>query len=398
MIRSLIITALILIAAALLGLREKQQLSREKVANEKLLKVVGSNPNDDPRSPVNIERRRAERAMKEKVQVLNRDFFALYRVPPETPAAAFAEDRLRIEAELKSRLSTLRPEEIKLFMDEFNNSPDLNLQLRQALNNFVQKVFIQNHPVEMARMMSESPKQFGIGVEGIDDPFQYLVYYYCGEKPDLPTVFQCLSEAPPEFQSKYIGFSTRFGTETPASRAELLEEMRYFATTPEQRELVNGQLSDLVFARSDAKGSFVELSDFLASANLSREELVAATKNMHNHVRVVDTSLWLDWLSKNGIPDKVSKERAFELASRWTEKDYQAVGNWLNSSPESPERTAVAGAYAAKTYPYDPENAMKWIQTLPQGPDRAKALETIYQGMAKDSDAAEAFASEYGLR
>ncbi len=79
------------------------------------------------------------------------------------------------------------------------------------------------------------------------------------------------------------------------------------------------------------------------------------------------------------------------LATRFTESYYQAVGQWLNSSPDSPEKAAVASAYAGKTYPYDPQNAMKWIQTLPPG------LETIYQAMPKDSDAANAFASENGL-
>jgi hypothetical protein len=398
MIRSLIITALILIAAALLGLREKQQLSREKEANDKLLKVVGANPNDDPQSPVNIERRKAERAMKKKVQVLNRDFFALYRVPPESPAAAFAEERLRIEADLKSRLGALTPEEIKLFMEECNNNPDLNAQTRQSLDVFVQKVFIVKYPIEMSRMMTQSPKQFGIGDGKSYDSFSHLIYYYSGEQPDLKIVFQCLSEAPPEFQSRYIGGAIRFGTESPSQRAELLEEMRYFAVTPEQQELVNSKLSELAFGRPDAKGSFIELSDWIASANLSGEELVAATKNIQNNVRVGDTGQWLDWLAKNDIPDEISKERAFDLATRWTEKDSQAAGTWLNSAPESPEKSAVASAYAAKAYPYDPENAMKWIQTLSQGPDRTKALETIYQGMPKDSAEAKAFASENGLR
>lgn len=97
------------------------------------------------------------------------------------------------------------------------------------------------------------------------------------------------------------------------------------------------------------------------------------------------------------MPDEVSKERAFELATRWTEKDYLAVGQWLNQSPNSPEKSAVASAYAAKAYPYDPENAIKWIETIPQGSERTKALETIYQNMPKDSDEAQAFASQYGL-
>ena len=104
---------------------------------------------------------------------------------------------------------------------------------------------------------------------------------------------------------------------------------------------------------------------------------------MEKKVRIGVTGQWLDWLAKTEIPDEVSKERAFELATRWTEKDYLAVGKWLNSSADSPEKSAVASAYAAKTYPYDPENAMKWIEILPQGPDRSKALQTIYQGMLK---------------
>jgi hypothetical protein len=47
---------------------------------------------------------------------------------------------------------------------------------------------------------------------------------------------------------------------------------------------------------------------------------------------------------------------------------------------------------------------MTWIQTLPQGPDRSKALQTIYQGMQKgekygdDREAVEAFAREHGLK
>jgi hypothetical protein len=231
----------------------------------------------------------------------------------------------------------------------------------------------------------------------IYDPFKFLVYHYCWMKKDLPLVFECLAQASPEFQSKYIGGTLEHYADTPLRRAELFEEMRAFASTPEQMELVQGKMSDLLFDRPDAKVTFVEANELLQSANLSSEELVAATKDMEKKVRVGETGQWLDWLAKTEIPDEVSKERAFELATRWTEKDYLAVVQWLNSSPNSPEKSAVASAYATKTYPYDPVNAMKWVQTLPQGPDRNKALETIYQGMPKESDAAKAFTSEYGL-
>jgi hypothetical protein len=180
--------------------------------------------------------------------------------------------------------------------------------------------------------------------------------------------------------------------------------MRSFASTPEQDELVKGQLSELVFGSNGTNTAFIQVSDWLESANLSVDELAAATKDMEKKVRVGETGQWLDWLATSEVPDEVSKERAFELATAWTENDYLAVGKWLISAPDSPEKSAVASAYAAKTYPYDPEGAMEWIDTLPQGPDRTKALKAIYQGMKNsksyeyDREVVEAFASEHGLK
>lgn len=402
MMRSLIICAVICIVAALLGWREKQLLSREKEANDKLLKEAATIPSDDAKPPKFLERRKTDFAMDEKVKALTRDYFALLRDYGDNPSAEFAEEYAKLQADLKSRMEELDPAGIKQFMDECHNNPDMNLRIQRDLNNYVQKVFIWKYPIEMARMMSQSPELFGISdkpmPEGVVyDPFEYLIYYYSAEKYDLKTVFQCLAESPLEFQSKYLGQATKYYADSPARRAELLEEMRYFATTPEQQEIVSGQLSELVFGRLDAKGSFIELSDWIVSANLSSEELVSATKDMHLKVRVGETGQWLDWLAKVEMPEELSKERAFRLAAEWTEKDYLAAGQWLSSAPDSPEKSAAVSAYAAKAYPYDPEGAMQWIQTLPQGPDRTKALKTIYQGMPQESDAAQAFAIDNGL-
>ena len=44
-----------------------------------------------------------------------------------------------------------------------------------------------------------------------------------------------------------------------------------------------------------------------------------------------------------------------------------------------------------------PENAMQWLQTLPQDPDRTKALQTIHKNMPEGSPEAQTFASQYGL-
>jgi hypothetical protein len=399
--RSLIIFSVICIVAALLGWREKEQLSRKKEANARLVREAASLSIDDTSLSKAASLRMAQGkdnlAMKKKVKALASDYFALLR----NEGGASADELAILRENIKSRLEELDPLAIREFMGEFNNIPDVKSGMKSDVNEYVMNVFIKKYPVEMAGMMSKTPELFSISNQSmpervIYDPFKFLMYYCCQQK-DLPLAFQCLAEASPEFQSKYIGETLQYYGDTPLGRAELIEEMRAFASTPEQRELVQGKMSDLLFDRPDAKVTFVEANELLQSANLSSEELVAATKGMEQKVRVGETGQWLDWLAKSDVPDEVAKERAFELATKWTEKDYLAVGQWLNSSPNSPEKSAVASAYAAKTYPYDPENAMKWVSTIPQGPDRTKALETIYQNMQKDSDEAQAFSSQYGL-
>ena len=400
--RSLIISAALFLIAALLGWWESRQLSSRREINARLVKEASTELGGDAQSPNAMERRNEYLAMRERVKTIRLDYFALFRDYGENANGESGEEFRKRQAEIKSRLEELDPAAIRQFMDECYSNPELNLRIRRDLNGYVRTVFIGKYPVEMARMMSKSPELFGIdgksAPEGyIQDPFQHLVYYFSWEKKDIQTVFQCLAEAPPEFQSKYISGALEHYAYSAPKRTELLEEMRAFASTPEQVELVKGQLSELVFGRGGAKATFVEVSDWLESANLSGDELDAATRDMQKKVRVGETGQWLDWLAKRDLPDDVSKDRAFELATAWTEKDYLAAGKWLKSAPDSPEKSAVASAYAAKVYPYDPEGAMQWIQTLPEGRDRSKAVEIIYQNMPKDSDEANAFASEFGL-
>jgi hypothetical protein len=198
-------------------------------------------------------------------------------------------------------------------------------------------------------------------------PFFQLIFYCRNEMKDTRLALQCLAAAEPAYQEKYMS-TVIFDANTPRERDRLLTEMREFATTPEQVALVNNTLSQLAFGPDHAKLAFREVSNWLDSANLPGEELVGATKDMQNKVRVGETGQWLDWLSSAEMPDDLAKERAFQLAVEWTGKDYLAAGKWLNTAPDSPEKSAVASAFAAKVHPYDPAVAMQWIQTLPQGP------------------------------
>jgi hypothetical protein len=351
-------------------------------------KIRTDRSNDDP-------------ARQAVIKALVNDYFALYRDYEANPSGKSSEEFEKLKAEVQSRIYELGPAGFEDFIAGFSNNPDLTARMKRAIQSMAIDFFNKNYPLEMAAILCKSPEMFKTKPdptyqENVRDPFFHLIFHCRNELKDTRLALQCLAAAEPEYQEKYIS-TVITDANNAQERDKLLAEIREFATTPEQVALVNNTLSQLAFGPDYAKLTFKEVSDWLGSANLSGEELVGATKDMQNKVRVGETAQWLDWLAKSDVPDEVSKDRAFQLASSWTEQDYQAVGQWLNSSPDSPEKTAVAGAYAAKAYPYDPENAMKWIQTLPQGPDRTKALEAIHQDLPQGSDEAKAFASENGL-
>jgi hypothetical protein len=344
-----------------------------------------------------MDRRKEELATKEQIASLTREFFTVFRDENDDELTK------KKKKEIENRISGLSPAEIKRFIAECSIQPDINEGIKNQIEYFVIGIFNKKYPIEMAAFISYSPEYFGakskLARDGFyrRDPFFYLIYNCRQKEKDINLAFRCLAAAEPSFQAKYIDTILN-QPQNSEQRNKLLPEMRAFAITPEQVELVNNTMGELAFGPDYAKLTFAEVSSWLESANLSSDELVGATKEMQNKVRVGETGQWLDWLAKSDLSDEVAKVRAFELASRWTDKDYQAVGQWLNRTPDSPEKAAVASAYAAKTYPYDPENAKKWLQTLPQGPDRTKALMTIYQRIPRDSDEAQAFENEYGLR
>ena len=252
--RSLILSAAIFLIAALLGWWESRQLYSRREINARLVKEASTELGGDAQSPNAMERRNEYLAMRERVKTIRLDYFALFRDYGENANGESGEEFRKRQAEIKNRLEELDPAAIRQFMDECYSNPELNLRIRRDLNGYVRTVFIAKYPIEMARMMSKSPELFGIdgksAPEGyIQDPFQHLVYYFSWEKKDIQTVFQCLAEAPPEFQSKYISGALEHYAYSAPKRTELLEEMRAFASTPEQVELVKGQLSELVFGR-----------------------------------------------------------------------------------------------------------------------------------------------------
>jgi hypothetical protein len=142
---------------------------------------------------------------------------------------------------------------------------------------------------------------------------------------------------------------------------------------------------------------FIHSPELLGEGSITKQYIGELLGNLAKD----DPQSALEWLGASGLPEEVVRDRAYNLSAGWTERDYQAVGKWLASAPDSPGKSAAVGAFAAKVHPFEPEIAMQWLKTLPQGPDRSKALEAIHRGMQENQSyekaAVEAFAREHGF-
>jgi hypothetical protein len=188
---------------------------------------------------------------------------------------------------------------------------------------------------------------------------------------------------------------------TPGQVDVTLAALRQFAAAQQNPQVLKDGISEIAFGGVNNKRGFGEASKWLASGQLSAEELESATRNMEHRVKTDETARWLEWLGDSGLPEEAVKDRAYNLSAEWTEKDYKAAAKWLATAPDSPGKSAAVGAFAAKVHPYQPQIAMQWLEILPQGSDRNKALEAIHRGMREntnyDKEAVDAFAREHGF-
>jgi hypothetical protein len=142
---------------------------------------------------------------------------------------------------------------------------------------------------------------------------------------------------------------------------------------------------------------FAAALEWLASENLTPEELENFCAGLSISSEVANPAEWIEWMGAELSPEK-GGEQIVNLVSRWTRDDYLAAGKWLAAAPSGSAKTAAIRGYVQTIYQQDPHTAMQWIMSLPPGNDRDSSLKQIYQNWPKQDPAArEAFARQHGI-
>ncbi|HSP43800.1 MAG TPA: hypothetical protein VLO11_13080 [Luteolibacter sp.] len=436
---SIILSAIILIVAAAFGWQGQRQLVSVRTTHAKLVEeaaALGISTGTGESGNLRARTRREARPDKvAEAKSVAAELIAFAREMEEFEKSGErpdAETMKRI-VDFMDRMLSLDASQMKILLAEFREATGLKDETRQGMLMFSIMTLSNDHPRAALELFTESSDLLGdnrmmakhamggaLANWAKDDPLGALEWIRANKEahPDLVTedamthLVAGVASKDPVLAFQFLGELDKSQREdgitkiieassTPEQRTATLAALREYASTHQSAELLEAGIQNLAFGTGMHERPFEENSAWLASAEFSNEELASATEHMEHRVKTGDTGQWIEWLANSELPDKVSKDRAYDLAARWTEKDYQAAGKWLANAPDSPEKHAAVSAYAAKVHPYEPEIAMQWLQTLPPGDDRSKALERMHRAMPRNSDtekaAAEAFAREHGL-
>ena len=136
---------------------------------------------------------------------------------------------------------------------------------------------------------------------------------------------------------------------------------------------------------------FEAARQWVASANLSPQELESFCAGLSISSEVDEPARWIEWMGATFPPGK-GDDQIVNLISRWTRDDYEAAGKWLGSAAEGPVKNAAIRGYAQAIFPQEPETAIQWLMTLPPGKDRDSTLKNIHRNWPENDPAAkEAF-------
>ncbi len=145
-----------------------------------------------------------------------------------------------------------------------------------------------------------------------------------------------------------------------------------------------------------SEGDPAAATQWLAGAQLSGDERRAIIYGVMSTLHYQSPGPWLQWITTQDPDPKKINDLLSVTVAQWTSRDYNAVGEWLNTLPQGALRHSSTAAYAKELSTQEPAAASVWALNLPQNKERTALLaEIVTNWQAKDPTAAAAFAAEH---
>lgn len=434
---SIPLALLILAISSLIGWQDHQRLNAVRASHAQLVAEAASlgitldpaHPND----PVRITKH--EREKKDAVGVaVAAELIAFAR---EMEAMEKSGTNRHDEAmqkrifELMDKLANLDASQVKILIAAVRANTDLKDETRQGIIGFSIMTLASDHPQAALALFTESGdmlKDNPMGKQVIpsaltrwakDDPTAALdwIRKNADTHSDLVTdeakrgvitgaalqdprlAFKLISELGLKDVNdavQKIVITAKTPEESTATLAALREYAASLTDDAARKEASQSALSKM--ATGVESQGFEAASKWLATANLSPDELAAFANGISTSGKSSDGGRWIEWMGENLPPEK-HDDRIKNAVGSWARDDYQAAGKWLATAPDGPTKNTAIRSYAETLARYEPEAASQWAATLPPGQQRDQTFQNIHDNWpASDPNGKAAFAAAHGIK
>lgn len=429
---SLLLTALILAAAGLLGWQQQETLTRVRETHQAALadaRALGLAADDIAAGKLPLPAKRAREDAADRSAAAKAFAAELIAFAAEMKAREEAGETL--DAPMQKRISELLgtlgdfdPAQIKVLIAELRASESLNREMRRGIVGLAIMTLADRQPESALALFTETSDL--VEAEGMmqhvlarsieklaeSNPTAALEWLRANGKkfPDLVgdstrlAVVAGAAKLDPKLalglvdeldldNKNEVGSRLAAAAATAEERSALLAALRGVAE--KKPELVGTTLYSL--ASGLARDGFDAASSWLDSAQLEGPELERFISGLNPHAMGDDTGKWLDWMGDRLPPDQRA-EKIVQVVGDWTTRDHRAAGEWIRQAADGPLKESAIASYAGTVAPYEPAAAAQWALTLPAGEGRTELIEQIHKEWKKKDEAAAAdFAREHDL-
>lgn len=436
---SLLLAALILVAASFFGWQGQSRLSSAREENARLAGEAGElglNTGDLSADASKAAVAKLRRTTQEDKEAVAKDFAA--------KLIAFAHEMEEMQKQgqqpdpamqkrimdLISGLLDMDSSQLKLVVMQLREAPGLSAEMRSGMVGFTVMMLANDHPATALNLLAESSdllKESGMSRHVVSsalqkwaqsDPKAAIEWTRKNAKdhPEMVTnetkkgiltgaakidpalAFTLAEELDLKEDGSALGNSIAESANTAEQRTAVMKALRDHVKTLGDKERIV-MLSNTLSALGGkvAQEGFSSGSAWLEKADLSEDEREGFANGINYWQTKGDTGKWLEWMEGN-VPAGKLDNKVKSLMDQWTQQDYKAAGQWINDTKEGPVRNAAIRSYASNVAPYEPASAAEWALSLPESQERKDLLGNIHsQWKKKDANAAAKFARENGL-
>jgi hypothetical protein len=433
---SIVASILIVLIAALIGMRNHQRLVTVRESHAKLVVAAAQigvyiDPSRSENSVRITKRERENKDADAKLAAAEFIAFAREIEANEKKGGPPDEGQQKRIMEVMDRMMSLDSAQMKILIAEVRAANDLKDETRQGLIGFSIMTLSNDHPQAALALLTESSDLFkgnGMGTHVVstslakwakDDPLAALewVRENSGKFPDLiiddakSGLISGTAAEDPKLAFRLIGElglkdvprsvsriveTARTPEERSATLAALREHLASLTDDQAKRDISNNAVRE--FGQSLAKEGFDASSKWIAAADFTPAELESFAGGLPGSIKNGEDGRWIEWIGEQLPPEK-NTDKIQTLVNHWTRNDYQAAGEWLTTAPDGSTKNAAIRSYAETVSRYEPETAAQWAMTLPPGKDRDQTLKRIHENWPEDDpDAKEAFKQQHGIK